>query len=208
MTIRKGEDWGTAETFPPDGVTVHSDSEARALVTEAKRAKRPPPALGLLGGDLCRTVGGRGDDARLHSPEARRLPVDCGAVLIDGRLHYFVAHLVARTSRWGISWWSGRIVAAMNAQFHGQWNVAPRAHPNDGRLDVFDVSLGLGDRVKARRRLRHGTHVPHPEIRERRVDASQFEFTRPMTIWLDGDLVGTARHLSLRVEPDALTCFV
>ena len=161
------------------------------------------PPLGLLGGDLCRTLGGTGNEARLHSPEARRAPVDLGAVLLDGKLHWFVAHLVVRRS-----WWSGRIVAAMNAQFLGNWDVAPRSHPNDGRLDTFDTDLPLGDRLKARRRLPTGTHVPHPGITERRVDAAQFEFDKPTPVRLDGRPTGTVRRLSVRVEPDALICVV
>src|SRR4029450_5976164 len=120
----------------------------RERVERGRRAGEPVPPLGLLGGDLCRTLGGRGDEARLRSPEATRLPVDLGAVLLDGRLHWFVAHLIARRG-----WWSGRIVAAMNAEYLGPWDVAPRSHPNDGRLDTLDGDLPVGERLKARRRL-------------------------------------------------------
>lgn len=208
MTIRKGEQWGTTGALADDGVVVRSDAEAREVVTVARRAGEVPPPLGLLGGDLCRTVGGTGDEARLRSAEARRLPVDLGAVLVDGRLHWFVAHLLVRRSVSPLSWWTGRVVGVMNAQFRGVWNVAPRAHPNDGRLDVLDAQLGVGDRVKARRRLRYGSHVPHPQVTQRRVDAVQFEFDRPMALWLDGEAAGMVRRLSVRVEPDALICHV
>ena len=34
----------------------------------ARRTGEPVPTLGLLGGDLCRTVGGQGDEARLPRP--------------------------------------------------------------------------------------------------------------------------------------------
>jgi hypothetical protein len=203
MTIRRGEDWGTEGALAEDGVLVHSDAEARDVVERHRRVGLPVPPLGLLGGDLCRTLGGTGDEARLRSPSARIVPVDLGAALLDGRLHWFVAHLIARRS-----WWSGRIVAAMNAEFLGDWDVAPRSHPNDGRLDTFDASLALGDRLKARRRLRNGSHVPHPDIEERRVTAAQYEFTAATPVYLDGDLLGTVRRLSVRVEPDALTCVV
>lgn len=199
MTIEKDRPWGGPGRLPDDGVTVDDDARARAVVEAAKRAGRPPPTLGLLGGDLCRTVGGRGDVARLHGDDAVTLPTDLGSVLLDGRLHWFVAHLVVRRS-----WWRGRVVAVMNAQWLGRWDVAPRSHPNDGLLDVFDGDLSLQDRWKARSRLPTGTHVPHPGIAQRRVSALQVELDRPTPVWLDGERVGEASTLSIRVEPDAL----
>ena len=148
-------------------------------------------------------MGGRGDEARLRSAEAMTLPVDLGSVLIDGRQHWFVAHLVARRS-----WWRGRVVAVMNAQWIGAWDVAPKGHANDGMLDVLDGDPGFDDRLKVRKRLATGTHVPHPAIAVSRVAALQVAFDRPTPIWLDGERVGTARSLSVRTEPDALTCVV
>jgi len=56
MTIEKGEAWGSPGTLPSDGLVVRSDAEARAIVEQARRAAEPVPTLGLLGGDLCRTV--------------------------------------------------------------------------------------------------------------------------------------------------------
>lgn len=203
MTIRKGEAWGQPGPLPRHGVVVRSDREARQIVTAARRAGEPIPPLGLLGGDLCRTLGGTGDEHRLHSDQAVQLPVDLGAVLVDGRLHWFVAHLVARRS-----WWFGRVVVAMNAQYLGDWDVAPKGHPNDGRLDVLDGDPALGQRWQARTRLRSGTHVPHPAIEERRVSAVQLDFARPTPIELDGDPIGEARTLSIRTESDALLCVI
>ncbi len=203
MTIRKDEVWGEPGVLPRHGVVVRSDREARSIVTAARRAGEPIPPLGLLGGDLCKTLGGTGDEARLRSPGAMILPVDLGAVLVDGRLHWFVAHLVAKRS-----WWRGRVVAVMNAQYLGDWDVAPKGHPNDGRLDLLDGDLALGQRIQARRRLRHGTHVPHPGIEERRVQALQLDFARPTPIALDGEVLGVARSVSVRIEPDALLCVV
>jgi YegS C-terminal NAD kinase beta sandwich-like domain len=203
VTIRKGEPWGEVGPLPDDAVVVRSDAEAREVVTEARRAGEPIPPLGLLGGDLCRTLGGSGDEAHLRSDAATILPVDLGAVLVDGRLQWFVAHLVARGT-----WWNGRVVTAMNAQFIGAWDVAPRGHPNDGRLDVLDGDPSLGVRWQVRSRLVTGTHVPHPAIEERHVSALQVDLERATTIHLDGVAVGSARSLSLRVEPDALRCIV
>jgi hypothetical protein len=202
MTIEKGAPWGAPGVLPPEGVVVRTDAEAGAVVERARRAGDAVPPLGLLGGDLCRTLGGAGDEARLRSTEAMRLPVDAGAVLIDGRLHWFVAHLVARRR-----WWRGRVFVAMNAEFLGRWDAAPRSHPNDGLLDTFDVTMSSGDRWKARSRLPTGTHLPHPGIKQRRVDSIQVDVDG-LDVWLDGVNLGPARTLSIRVEPDALTCVV
>lgn len=203
MTIAKGEPWGTTSAFPADGIEVRSDEELQALVERCRRAGETIPPVGLLGGDLCATVGGRGDPARLRSVDATELPMDLGSVLVDGRIHWFAAHLVVRRS-----WWRGRVLAAMNAQWIGRWDVAPRSHPNDGLLDVFDGDLALDDRAKARRRLPTGTHVPHPGITQRRVAAVQVDLDRPTPVHLDGVRIGPGRSLSIRVEPDAYTCWV
>ena len=118
--------------------------------------------LRLTGGDLLATIGGAAGES------ARRFPIDVLSVDADGRRLTAVAHVVAR----GRTWWRGPIVAVMNADRIGAWDVAPRAHPNDGQLDVVEVdaSMGLRDRWQASRRLPTGTHVPHPAIRTRRVD--------------------------------------
>jgi hypothetical protein len=202
MVIERGAVWGEPGALPDDGVLVRSDAEARAVIERAKRAGESVPLLGLLGGDLCRTLGGTGDERRLRSSEAMQLPVDVGAVLIDGRLHWFIAHLVARKR-----WWRGRVYAAMNAQFIGAWDVAPRSHPNDGVFDTYDVSMSISDRVKARRRLPTGSHLPHPGIEERRTAHAQLDIAG-LDVWLDGENLGPAQTLSIRVEPDAVTCVV
>jgi len=203
VTVGKGTTWGRPGRLPDDGVVVRSDLEARHVLTTARRANEPLPVLGLLGGDLARTCGATGNRERLHTDDAQLLPVDLGEVLVDGSLHLFIAHLVARRS-----WWRGPIVAAMNAQFLGAWDVAPRSHPDDGRLDLLEADLSLGDRWEARRRLRTGTHVPHPGIRERRIKAIQLDLAPGTRVWLDGELVGPARALSIRVVPDAVTVVV
>ena len=202
MPIAKGQPWGEPAALPDDAVLVRSDAEARDALESARRARRPYPPLGLLSGDLCRTLGGgAGGEARLRAGGGVRFPLDLGEVLVDGRLHLFVAHLVARSRLWR------RAFVAMNAQWLGEWNLGPRAHPNDGLLDTYDARLPLGQLLPVRSRLHHGTHLPHPAIRERRAAALQMELDRPLPVRLDGTLVGAARTLSVRVEPDALVVF-
>ena len=201
MTIRKGEAWGHPGALPEDGVVVSSDHEAADVIGRARREGRPYPALGLVGGDLCRTLGGTAGAPRLRTSETVTFPVDLGEVLVDGRLHFFVAHLVARNR-----WWT-RAFVAMNARSAFAIGEA-RAHPDDGLLDTYDARLGITDVLKVRARAGAGAHLPHPGIKERRVPAAQVGFDRPLTVWLDGVRLGPARSLSVRVEADALTVVV
>ena len=198
MTIKKGEAWGWAAPLPADGVVVRNDAEARRVLEAARRDGVPYPTLGLLGGDLGRTLAAPGSEERLRSPAAMTFPVDLGQVLVDGRLHLFVSHLVARNR-----WWT-RAVVAMNAQWVGEWNLGPKAHPNDGRLDTFDATLRLGELAKVRRRLPTGTHLPHPRIAVRKAAAVTFELDRALPVRLDGEVVDEGRTLVVRLEPDAL----
>ena len=166
----------------------------------ARTAGQELPELGLLGGDLCKTLGGLGDETRLRSPEAMRFPVDLGRVeLGDGRRHWFVAHAILRHRAW-----VGRAVAVMNAQWLGDWDLGARAHPGDARLDVTDGRLPVGDLLKARKRVRTGTHLPHPGLRTSRVGHVELDLERTETLWLDGERVARVRHVTIEVEPDAL----
>lgn len=195
--ISKGSSYGEpGRPLPPGGVVCGSDGEARRALESARLNGRQFPPLQLTGGDLCRTLGGPtpGGDVTFT--------VDVGEVLIDGRLHLFVSHLVARTRSWSYAF------VAMNAQWLGGWNLGPRAHPNDGLLDTYEARLGLGDRLKVRRRLPLGAHLPHPGIKERRAEAVQVDLPRPLPVLLDGEEVQAGRVLSVRVEPDALTVVV
>jgi len=203
VTIRKGEPWGTAAPLPADGRQARSDAEARTLIEPIWLAGSPLPRLGLLGGDLCRTLGGQGDESRLESAEAMTFPVDLGIAEFGGERHCFVAHAVARRP-----WWRGQAVVAMNAQWLGAWDLGPRSHPGDGLLDITDGALPWGQRLEARRRARTGTHLPHPDLRSRRVARVEYSFDRPLDIWLDGTKVGRTSDLQLSLAPDALVVVV
>ncbi|MGI9032242.1 MAG: hypothetical protein ACR2HY_00865 [Acidimicrobiales bacterium] len=204
MPITRGSAYGAPGPLPAGAVVVRSDSEASQVLEHARRERRPLPALGLLGGDLCHTLGGGGGggEERLRSEGGVCFPVDLGEVLVDGRLHLFVAHLVAHSHLWR------RAFVAMNAQWLGRWNLGPRAHPGDGLLDTYDITLAPTQVLAVRSRLHHGAHLPHPGIRERRATAVQVVLERPLPVRLDNMLVGQAASIAVRVEPDALTVVV
>ena len=201
MTIRRGEDWGVRGPLVDGASAVSTDAELAALVAAARGVGLRE--AGLVGGDLCRTVAGRGDRDRLRTTEARRLPIDVGTVALDGGApRVFVAHVIAgRRLR-------GPVMAAMNAQFYGRWDVAPRAHPNDGRLDVLEAQLRAGDRWKAWRRLPRGAHVPHPGLAERRITEGEVTLGHAVPVRIDGRPAGRATTLQFRCVADALTVVI
>lgn len=200
MTIRKGEPWGTTCTLP-DGVPVaHSDAEAWRLVVDGVRS------FGVAGGDLARTMGG-GSPGRMQGTVVC-VPVDVVHVQLDGDRTLSVAHVVARTPG-RLGWLRGPALLALNAQFIGPYDVAPRGHPNDGRVDVVQVDAAMSPRTRlaARTRARTGTHVPHPFLTTRQVADQQFVFDRALEVWVDGQRWRRGSTLHLRVEPDALTVY-
>ena len=67
--ISKGVDWGELRRPVPDSPLAHTDGELRALVVAAQVTGLVLPAIGLLGGDLHRTLGGTNDPARLTRDE-------------------------------------------------------------------------------------------------------------------------------------------
>lgn len=197
MTIRAGEEWGHRVERPSDLQVFATDAElAAAAVAD------PSGNYAVSGGDLHRSLG---SPALGERSELQRVTIDLLRIDADGRELAAVAHVVMRRS-----WWRGRTIAAMNVDHLGAWCVAPRAHPNDGRLDIVDAGADLSwrDRLKARSRLPQGAHVPHPAIDVSSRTYTSWAFDEPVGLWLDAVRHGLARRVAVRVEPDAFTLHI
>lgn len=192
MTVQRGQRWGVVTERPGDLVELADDAALAAHIAAARSAGVAPAPVALAGGALARTVGA---PPWTDTAMVTRLPLDTMRVETAGHVAWAAAHVVARRG-----WWRGEVVAVMNAQYIGRWDVAPRAHPNDGRADVVHVaaSMSVRDRWRARRRLPAGAHVPHPDIATRRAGDISLEFARPLDIWIDG--VRWRRATAVRVE--------
>ena len=201
MTIRRGEPWGEAVDVPAGLFVALDDAAASRFVHDAIEAGRGLEAFGVAGGDLARTMGG-GAQSRLRS-QVTRAPVDLLRVESDGRRGVAVAHVVVGR------WWRGECRIALNAQFLGPLDLAPRSHPNDGRLDtlVLDPTMSRRARAQARRRARSGTHVPHPMLAVAQAATVSWTFDRPQPVRVDGIRWGTARSITVTVWPDALIVY-
>ena len=210
MTVRRGEQWGRPADPDADLVVVRTDTAlTAAVVSEDPSGVAAPNGItaGVIAGDLHRTLGSPpGGTARLRSPQAWWHPIDLGELTLrtdagTTRSVWFSAHVVAVEG--GRPLFAARTVVVMNAAYVGDANLGPRAHPNDGLLDVTDGRLGTWDRIRARRRMVSGTHLPHPSLHHRRVRECEVEFARPAAVTVDGVSQGWATSLVATCHPDA-----
>ena len=175
----------------------------------------------VASGDLRRTVGGvAGGPARNvadgpasseASGQVLALPIDLIDLRLDGRpAGSAAAHVLLRSDRRRGGLLRGPVVMVMNAEFMGSWDVAPRGHPNDGKVEVVSCGpeLSVRQRLAARRRLANGTHLPHPDITSRSLATASFRFGRPIIVVADGQRLGSARTVEFDVRPDAATFYL
>jgi hypothetical protein len=201
MTIRKGEPWGEPAVCPPDVAVMANDRQLRGHLVAARTRELPASAIGVAGGDLARTCGG----GLGRRPCAARVTVDAMRLTLDGVPTWGVAHVIAHRG-----WWRGDVTMIMNAEYFGVYDVVPRSHPNDGKLEVLQVdpAMPVRQRWQARKRARTGTHLPHRHLSVRSITDFDLNFRQPMIVWVDGVRYGAVRDLSVSVEPDALTIYV
>jgi hypothetical protein len=181
------------------------DAELAALAhRDGSTGTRPVLAVGA--GDVLRTLG-LGDHQGPEPPardDRLAFPFDLGlAHLDDGSTTPFAAHVVARRRLW-----AGPFVVVCNVGWIGRWYAGPRAHPNDGLLDVIRGALPFRQRVEARRRIVTGSHLPHPALTTHRVARWDQRFDRPVSVEADGEVVGTTRGLRVEVRPDSFVVVV
>jgi diacylglycerol kinase family enzyme len=207
MTIRKGEPWGEPAVCPPELRVVSSDRDLRDWVLWHRTREQPIRPIGVAGGDLARTCGAT---SAMHTasghPASAKVTIDAMRVTLDdGAPTWGVAHIVARRR-----WLRDEVVFVMNAEYYGPYDVAPRSHPNDGRLDVLrvDPEMSRRERLQARQRARVATHLPHHHLTLRSVAEIDITFDRTLIVWVDGVRCGPATRLRVSDEPDALTIFV
>ncbi|MBP1632562.1 MAG: Transcription regulator [Acidobacteria bacterium] len=95
-------------------------------------------------------------------------------------------------------------VVFANGQYFGfNMNVAPRASPSDGLLDV---QVFVGPKTSALSllpKVSRGRHLAHPMVHRFRTEAATVVTERPWPIEVDGDYLGET-PVSVRVEPRSL----
>ncbi len=205
MAIERFSGWGT----PVEGsVDVEVFADDSALAAAAHKAIETGQRLqaSVATGDLLATLG-------LQSPrsgtERHLYPIDLGlarnvgaggesANEVDAPWLPFAAHAIA-----GRVFGPGWFCSVMNAPWLGSWRLGPRAHPNDGKLDITTGTLPLREIPEARRRSQSGSHLPHPALEHQRRGDFSVTFRRPTSVKLDLRRVGTWAGIEVKTIADA-----
>lgn len=83
-------------------------------------------------------------------------------------------------------------VVVANGQFFGSGiRIAPRALPDDGRLNVQTWRGGARELLETLPRARVGEHVSSPSVREWQSTTVAVTTATPMTVEADGEVLGT-----------------
>jgi len=207
MTIRKNEDWGSTVVRPENLVICETDAAASQLATDFYLQQKPMPAIAITRSSLSRTLGKEGSN--VNSQKMQATPFDLIEVtFVDASM----IEQIVLAMGYGLlrkSWWRGDIVAAMNTSFIGDWDCAPRSHPNDGKFDLLAVSSEMisTQRLIASRRLKLGTHLPHPQISVKQLTTFEADCSAKPNLYVDNRRFMTINQCKFRLLPDALTLY-
>jgi len=220
VSIRRGQNWGAPGRPAAATPVVASDAAVgdrleRLVDWDQRIVVGEMPSFVLTGGDLHRTLGA---PRRRGTPEELLAEFTCDVMVLSARDPagteigaVAVAHVVGvqpTALRRRPPLWSTPSLVVANAAFVLGDNLAPRAHPGDGWIDVTSGMLHRRDRGRAAIRARTGTHVPHPDLTERRVREWKADPRVTYLLAVDGRSIGRVSDLRVTVVPDAIQVFV
>jgi diacylglycerol kinase family enzyme len=220
VTVRPGEDWGRRAEGPPDLVVAGGDPELAAALAGGPDDPlvrfSPSPAS-----DLARAVGlaspASAESARVAAPmDLLRLAdgrVAVNAVVVGvgpNRLRWWHRRRPVSVEIDGRTAFTGRAatVAVLNGQYLRGADVSPRGHPGDGVVEVQVYALSPAQRGGLRRRLRTGSHLPHPDITTRRGRKVAVRPGWAARLEVDGRAGGRTTALEVEVAPGAYRLLV
>lgn len=191
MTIEKGQPWGVPCQVPSDRIVARNDAELAQC--------NPNHMVSLSGGDIWKSLGSPA--VPQLGAEATLVHIDAIEVDIDSQRTLLVASSVEVGSLIG----RNRYLCIANASFVGEKNIAPRAHPNDGFLDLLEIDevMPWRQRWSASRRAQTGVHIPHPHISSKRVRELRIErMAQSERLIVDGVRIKDWHTVVIQVKPD------
>ena len=195
MVISKGEDWG--EDY--DGEVVDSFDSEFELAQIVKKSYESGNRLvaSLTQGDLLNSFGGGSNRKRIYEMDF------CIAELDDKIEYAFISFFSA-----GKPFRSADVNFAINGTSVGSWQLGPRSHPNDGLLDITRGTMTLTQLFLARKKAKNGAHLPHPNLKYKRLEKDEWCFKKPKPIFCDQKYLGKAKKVKLWVIGDGFSLIV
>lgn len=205
MTISKHLEWGRDILKPEDLVICQDDAAASRLLTLLVGESKHLPIIAIKSSKLARALGTNG--AQLESKSMRALPFDLIKINFTNSSNEKVMVIAIGYALLRNSWWRGEITAVLNTSFIDDWDCAPRSHPNDGKFDVVTVGSQMRpmQRLIASRRLRLGTHLPHPQISTHQATSLELSSNALPNLFVDGQRFAKVSQISFALLPDAVT---
>ncbi len=207
MVIKRGEDWGQRVLRPDDLLVFKNDAQANDCLTKQFKSSLANQSIAILKSNVARSLGL--DGSNFSSETMLRTSFDVIEVEIsshDGATsrRCFLGNALIRDS-----WRRGAITGIFNASFIAGRDWAPRAHPNDGKLDVLSVdeAMSLRQRITAHRLSRSGSHLPHPHLRYLQSQSYVATDLEGATLTVDSVDFGAVESCSFRVIPDAVSIY-
>ena len=207
MTIRKGQDWGEQVEAPIDLLVFADDPSANTYLNKVFANGNEAPPIAVLKSNLARTLGLSG--ATLNETKMLHTKfdlVEVNYVLVSAvteKMHFLGSAIIRN------NWLRGAITGVFNSSFIRNWDCAPKAHPNDSKLDVLsiDQSMNIRQRLTAKRLVKLGSHLPHPKISYKQAESFKIDLEEPAHLFVDTTDLGMVKHCDFRLISDAVSLY-
>jgi hypothetical protein len=205
MPVTPGSPWGVSVPAPKHARVLETDRQLGIFLRDSSAQQIHAQSLLMKAGDIPRALGVLNGVQRL---EHVRVIVDAIAVSytdMNGITHSDVCigslSIANRFLR-------GAITVVTNSGYWRGHEVAPRAHLNDGRLDIFEVSGAMrwSQRRLMWKKTSLGTHLPHPLLSYSQGDFFDWK-GRPQRLSIDGEFVATVTQVSCRIQSDCVQVY-
>jgi len=212
--IRPGEEWGSATTEPPDLEVRGRDRDLSRAELRGRLVRFDPEP----DSDLARAIGLEAGTVRGLALPLDLLDLGPAGLAVNmvvvgtppDRVTRRTREFAARADVDGRNVHDGpatTILVAVGEFLRGH-DIVPRGHPGDGRAETQVYALAGRERRAMRRRLRTGTHLPHPAIAQRAGRRVSIAVHPPQPLEIDGLTCGLTSKLVVAVEANAYRLLV
>lgn len=209
MTIRKNSDFGVPAPRPSKLIVLDND----LAIADHFTAHQQIEPCTVSNGSIAQSLGIRsGVTQPDFAPNQQMTLVQIDLLQINYKtptsvnssLSLVVAGTLTIQQR---SVLSTQLILSNSGILQGR-DVLPRAHPNDGLVDVLEIDpeISMRQRVTAWHRSFTGSHLPHPRLHVSR--STDFEWSgHPSKMVADGVAYKAVVWLQCTVIPDAMSIY-